>query len=499
MGYTISTHCGSVVSFQHNYNKDFRNKEEHISKDREIKVLEYTPIRDKYELVFGEAIQEYNSNQKRKDRQIDSYYDKIKNDKMKKNCYEMIVQIGNYENKPSEELQEEILKDFYEEFKEKYPNMEIVGATIHCDEGVNDEGIASLHMHLDFIPIKHSNKGLKISVSMSGACEEMGFINLNNKFNESGLIQWTKDVNKTLENICIEKYGLEIVHPQRNINEEQKALHSSIKEYRDSKIKEEIEINKSTLNEQKITININGNTIQSQNDLISQNNEEIAKKKKILSLVDVKFNEEKERYSKRIEEIKQEGNNKIIEFKNKYDKVKGEYENMCFNLNQKKKELDNIIVMPTHSIRGDFLSMGKEDMLGNRKFTKQEWGDILQNIDKWDSKLDNYNNTLKGLRERENALIEQVEHKKKEVTRLKEQITNLEGERNNLLYYESYVNEKDNIIDFERFKSNKTLKFERDWGGYENIEVPKVVNKVEHIKEDATIHNNKDKDRAISF
>ena len=45
--------------------------------------------------MFDKAIKEYNAKQKRNDRQIKSYYDKISRSKQEKLFYEVIVQIGN--------------------------------------------------------------------------------------------------------------------------------------------------------------------------------------------------------------------------------------------------------------------------------------------------------------------------------------------------------------------------------------------------------------------
>ena len=45
--------------------------------------------------TFDKALKENNAKQKRKDRQIKSYYDKISRSKQEKLFYEVIVQIGN--------------------------------------------------------------------------------------------------------------------------------------------------------------------------------------------------------------------------------------------------------------------------------------------------------------------------------------------------------------------------------------------------------------------
>lgn len=232
MAYTISTHNGTSIAWEHNYSKKFRDKEEHIDSERPIEILEYSTLKDKYHKLFDEAIDEYNNKQKRKDRRIDDYYAKICKDKQKNVAYEMIVQVGNYNNSPTKEQQEKVLKEFYQSFKENFPNMEIVACALHKDEG-------TYHLHMDYIPIKHCEKGLKTQVSMTGALSEMNYAN-SDKFYEQPLIQWTKDCNQLLENIC-NKYGLEIEHPERSKNEEQKQKHLSIKEYRDNKTLENLE------------------------------------------------------------------------------------------------------------------------------------------------------------------------------------------------------------------------------------------------------------------
>lgn len=52
-------------------------------------------IRKVYHELFDEAQQRYNAKQKRKDRKIDNYYEKIRTSKQEKLYYEIIVPIGN--------------------------------------------------------------------------------------------------------------------------------------------------------------------------------------------------------------------------------------------------------------------------------------------------------------------------------------------------------------------------------------------------------------------
>src|SRR5699024_547540 len=78
--------------------RDFKKKDwetkyhNHINREREKdnKYLQSTPIREKYDELFGEEVERYNATQKRKDRKIDDYFDKVKNDKTLNTQYEFI-------------------------------------------------------------------------------------------------------------------------------------------------------------------------------------------------------------------------------------------------------------------------------------------------------------------------------------------------------------------------------------------------------------------------
>ena len=56
--------------------------------------LIHEDIKQVYHKLFDKALDEYNAKQKRKDRQINSYYEKISRSKQEKLFYEVIVQIG---------------------------------------------------------------------------------------------------------------------------------------------------------------------------------------------------------------------------------------------------------------------------------------------------------------------------------------------------------------------------------------------------------------------
>lgn len=170
---------GTTTSIKHN-NRDFEEKDWenkyhlHINRERENEniYLEQTPIREKYQELFGTEVEKYNSTQKRKDRKIEDYYDKVKNDKTLNTQYEFIVQVGtkdDFLDKENKEKANEILQDYFKEFEERNPNLKIYNAVIHNDE-------ASPHLHLNVIPVADGYKrGMKLRPAFNKAIENQGF------------------------------------------------------------------------------------------------------------------------------------------------------------------------------------------------------------------------------------------------------------------------------------------------------------------------------------
>lgn len=170
---------GTNTSIKHN-NRDFDEKDwknkyhSHIDQSRESEniYLKQTPIREKYKELFGAEVEKYNSTQKRKDRKIDDYYDKVKNDKTLNLQYEFIVQIGtkdDFINGENKELANEILLEFYKDFEERNPNLKIYNAVIHNDE-------ASPHLHINVIPVADGyTRGMKLRPAFNKAIENQGF------------------------------------------------------------------------------------------------------------------------------------------------------------------------------------------------------------------------------------------------------------------------------------------------------------------------------------
>lgn len=159
------------------------DKQDHIVKGGLHETWIDVPPMEAYEQIFGEAFREYNGKQRKKERQFNSYWEKVKKSKDLVPVREALITIGNVEQMPAPEVQKEIYKAFLEEFQKQNPNMKVIGAYYHADEMRKDGNGGFVkgapHMHLDYIPVAYNCKrGQKIQNSMNSALLEQGIMNI---------------------------------------------------------------------------------------------------------------------------------------------------------------------------------------------------------------------------------------------------------------------------------------------------------------------------------
>ena len=189
-------------SIGHN-TRSFIAKNVDASRTKDNIVLINEDIKQVYHKLFDKALDEYNAKQKRKDRQIKNYYEKIKRSKQEKLFYEVIVQIGNKDDAGvgsySAEIATQILKDYVELFQFRNPQLYVFGAYIHMDE-------ETPHLHLGFVPwVSGSERGLETRTSLKGALAGRGFAS-EGKGNTEWQ-QWSKAENEDIASI-MERYGI---------------------------------------------------------------------------------------------------------------------------------------------------------------------------------------------------------------------------------------------------------------------------------------------------
>lgn len=210
MGVTISTHNGSSVAREHNVrNEKVVSKESHIDPNGVHEIWHDEKVRSAYERLFGQAQADYNAKQTRADRRIDNYYNEVCKDAKKHTCYEMIIGIyGTNENGTplcSAEQGKAIMREFVENWRQRNPNLEMIGAYYHADEQ------GEPHVHIDYIPVAHGyERGMETQTGLVKALKEQGF---EKQGKATAQIQWEARENAFLDQLC-RQHGLEVEHPK---------------------------------------------------------------------------------------------------------------------------------------------------------------------------------------------------------------------------------------------------------------------------------------------
>ena len=196
-----------------------------------------------YHQLFDEALQRYNQKQKRADRKIENYYEKIRSGKQEKPFHEIIIQVGNCDNmnaKTSDgELAERILDEYYQDFQKRNPYLRVFSAHLHMDE-------ATPHLHIDFIPFTtNSKRGLDTRVSLKQALCNQGFIGKSKHETEWSL--WVESEKAELAKV-MERYGVE--WEQKDTHEK----HLSVYDYEKKMRSQEVE--KLTAESEKLNLKV---------------------------------------------------------------------------------------------------------------------------------------------------------------------------------------------------------------------------------------------------
>ena len=200
-------------------------------------------IKDVYHQLFDEALQRYNQKQKRADRKIENYYEKIRSGKQEKPFHEIIIQVGNCDNmnaKTSDgELAEGILDEYYQDFQKRNPYLKVFSAHLHMDE-------ATPHLHIDFVPFTtKSKRGLDTRVSLKQALANQGFV--GNSKHETEWNLWVESEKAELAKV-MERYGVE--WEQKGTHEK----HLSVYDYEKKMRSQEVE--KLTAESEKLNLKV---------------------------------------------------------------------------------------------------------------------------------------------------------------------------------------------------------------------------------------------------
>ena len=178
-------------------------------------------LSEAYEQLFGEAVAEYNSKQRRSDRKIDDYLSKIKHSgNNEKVFYENVVQIGKMSDtgvvaddgsvSADASKAQTVLDEYARTFQERNPNLYLFNAALHMDE-------ATPHLHLDYIPIAHGYKtGMKVRNSLTKAFQEQGISPAVSK-TDTETMHWQERERAYLMELCHEhEIAIEVLGEDRD-------------------------------------------------------------------------------------------------------------------------------------------------------------------------------------------------------------------------------------------------------------------------------------------
>ncbi|PGO58451.1 MULTISPECIES: plasmid recombination protein [Bacillus cereus group] len=125
-------------------------------------------IRSVYKDVFQEVVAKYNEKQKRNDRKIQDYYDKIHKNEKTHEQRELVVAVGEGKDDPKyREAKKEALKQYAEAFQGRNSNLAVYNMVLHDDE-------ANPHLHINYVPNFESSRGLTRRVGMDRALQQQG-------------------------------------------------------------------------------------------------------------------------------------------------------------------------------------------------------------------------------------------------------------------------------------------------------------------------------------
>lgn len=320
--YTMSIAKGRG-DLRHN-NREFRPKNADPQRKNKNITLVHEDLQKVYHELFDESVIKYNESQKRNDRKIKNYFDKIYRSKKEKPFYEFIIQIGNQNEQPSEKKCETILKEFNDMLIKDYPSLRVFNSVIHMDE-------STPHLHIDFVPIGDGyKKGMEKRASFKRVLKNLGFSDF-----------------REFQNALF--FKLEEISKQHNIERVQDvsigAKHIPIQQYREIQRLAEQKINDiDDMNVPRSSIKI----YQKLNAVPQEMYEEIVKDNAYRKAQNEALTGENELLRGQLSNLKTEKNVDIYEAviedqKEKIERLNDEIEEIRYNFNVMQKSNDNML------------------------------------------------------------------------------------------------------------------------------------------------------------
>lgn len=418
--------------FKKSYNEDLDLSK---SKENVILIGSKNIVKDVeklYKEEFSEAVYNYNSKQKRADRKIIDYLDKVSEDSKKNIALEIIMQVGDKEDWEAVSMEDK--KKMNEVFKKGLEVLEAKGikvanAVIHYDE-------ASPHLHLVGVPIASGFKtGMEKQVSTKAVLDKKKLYELREIIDKTLVDEYNKVYNKNLEKRK-EKGIIEKHLDPANYKEVKKVVDELVKVADKNsvltKVKENLSNKDKEIKELKEKAISKDEKILEYNNFIKSSDEDIEKAKKEAEEKE-KEKEEAEAIvkakTKELEEIRQNRAN-IDELIEKEKEKKQEIENKkqeIEKLNNNYKELQEKIEAEKERI--------KENIEAEREEIKKSIDEKIKKKDEEEAVLKEKEKELQELRKKGTNIdefIKQEREKNEKITNKEEVLKILDDRIQNL-------------------------------------------------------------------
>ena len=396
-------------------------------------------IQDAYHNLFNESVIKYNENQKRNDRKIKNYFDKIYRSKKEKPFYEFIAQVGNQDDQPDQKKSVEILEEFNQMLQKDYPNMKIFNSVIHVDE-------STPHIHIDFIPVGEGyKKGLEKRVSMQKALQNLGFSNyadfrneLMQKFEEIAKkhkIERKRDVAIGERHLTIQDYrALNRMAEQKIENLDKTSVSRS-----SSRVLEKLKLVPVAMFDD---ISRDNTYRKEQNKALTSENDALR-----AQISKLKTKNNIDTYEAVIENQKEQIERLEVVLKEKKEE-RSKYYNKWWETDETARKLEEELKLEKQSNKQlKELIQNNEKSVSEAKKTQDENKKLKAEVDRLKNKLDDQWSTNNSTHMQNVDLKREIKNKTDEITTLKKEITALETQNGDM---RANINRHDRLFDVLR-------------------------------------------------
>ena len=439
-------------------------------------------LQDVYKKEFGSAVAEYNLKQKRSDRKILDYFEKVAQDK-KTNLYSSVVlQHGDKEFWQGKSIEEKkkavpMLEEQLKIFQASFPDFKIASAVVHLDE-------TSPHIQLIGVGVKDYKTGLTKRVSQKGVFGDKKNLRLFQEVYQKQCLEIYNNMYQTNE-VLKEKTGRRFRYTQEEYIKFKENMNSALEKLDGQKIGNRIIMKEEQVEEVKEILKSHAEilgTVAENKKLRKQLQEQ---EEHLQQLTDKKENEidELELYFQRVEESKKNAQEQLQaiqeqieiqreleeELQEKNKKLKEQNK----KLEQKIEEQDKFIskqkvIMQRLGVQIDYELTAKEI-----ETMKQIYSDNVDKMKLQEKKIDEQNLKIeKQLEEKYTNVYNRV--MKKELTILKK--TDVEKLLDDVRNYKEFLNVISSVANVqELFQKGKALVMKNNrvnsaWGSRTKID-----------------------------